>query len=121
MCKMKELYEKVAKDATLQAKFNTIISDAKKVGEAATNGKMAEFAKEAGYDVTLDEMKDFFEKLAEKKEGELSDTELDMVAGGKSDNGIANIVTSVFTLGIGCVALSAGAESVGHECKEVFD
>ena len=39
MEKMKELYEKVAKDAALQAKLNAILKDAEQAGEAATGGK----------------------------------------------------------------------------------
>jgi predicted ribosomally synthesized peptide with nif11-like leader len=99
MDKMEELYEKVAKDGTLQAEFNAIINDAQKAGEAATGEKLAIFAKEAGFDVTLEEMKDFFEQLAVKDNRELSDTELDMVAGGKDGDDIAN---SVLSIGIGC-------------------
>jgi predicted ribosomally synthesized peptide with nif11-like leader len=99
MDKMRELYEKVAKDSALQVKFNAIISDAQKAGEAATGEKLAAFAKEAGFDATFEEMKDFFKELSEKGKGELSDTELDMVAGGKDGGDIAN---SVWSIGIGC-------------------
>ena len=99
MEKMKELYEKVAKDAALQAKLNAILKDAEQAGEAATGEKLTAFAKEAGFDATLAEMQEFFKKLAEKKEGELSESELDMVAGGKDGDDVAN---SVLSIGIGC-------------------
>jgi predicted ribosomally synthesized peptide with nif11-like leader len=111
MEKMKQLYEKVAADSSLQAKFNAILSDAEKAGEAVTGEKLAAFAKEAGFEVSLDEMKTFFKALAEKGEGELSDTELDMVAGGKSLSGIFHVFTSVASGGISCAVNSAAEET----------
>lgn len=41
MGNMKELYEKVAKDSTLQEKLNTILKDAEQAGEAARQIKTA--------------------------------------------------------------------------------
>lgn len=80
MTKMKELYEKVAADSTLQDKLATIMKGAEEAGEEATEEKLLAFAKDAGYDVTLDEMREFF-----KQEGlELSEADLDGVAGGKN-------------------------------------
>ena len=83
MEKMKELYGKVAKDNGLQAKFAEIINGAENAGEEATKEKLVAFAKEAGYEVSFDEAQEFFKALSEKKEGILSDEELDAVAGGK--------------------------------------
>lgn len=103
---MKELYEKVAKDSTLQSKLDAIISDAEKAGEAATGEKLLAFAKEAGFEVTLDEMKEFFKALAEKSKDELSELELDMVAGGKSVGGIFTVIGSVATLGASCAGIA---------------
>ena len=54
MTKMKELYEKVANDSALQTKFYEIQGNAEKVGEKATGEKLISFAKDAGYDITLD-------------------------------------------------------------------
>jgi predicted ribosomally synthesized peptide with nif11-like leader len=84
MSKMNELYEKVAASSTLQEKFAEIIKNAEVAGEEATKEKMVDFAKEAGYDVTVDELQKFFKGLVESEEGALSDVELDQVAGGKS-------------------------------------
>ena len=47
MVKMKELYEKIAGDSTLQAKFGEILNDAEKAGRQATDLRLAAFAKEA--------------------------------------------------------------------------
>lgn len=80
---MKELYEKVAANSTLQENFAVIMKGAEEAGEEATNANLVAFAKEAGYEVTLEEMRKFFKEMAESKESELSDVELDMVAGGK--------------------------------------
>jgi hypothetical protein len=83
MSKMQELYEKVSKDAALQNKFSAVMNDAEKTGADATKEKLAALAKDNGYDITIDEMKEYFKELAESKEGVLTDAELDMVAGGK--------------------------------------
>jgi predicted ribosomally synthesized peptide with nif11-like leader len=124
---MKELYEKVANDSALQTKFNAIISDAEQAGEAATGDKLIAFAKEAGYEVSLDEMGAFFKKLTEKSKEQLSDAELDMVAGGKSALGGAMIFVSVTSIGMGCLMASVGAAEVSNGgkdfgvCSKVFD
>ena len=124
MSKMKELYEKVAGDSTLQSKFYEIMSNAEKAGEKATDESLIRFAKEAGYDITLDEIKAFFSELAEPKQGELSDEELDLVAGGKTVSQKGAIAASVLSLGLGCAAVSAWravfwAEAGG--CKGAFE
>jgi predicted ribosomally synthesized peptide with nif11-like leader len=127
MDKIKELYEKVAKDSALQAKFNAIVSDAENEGQEATEAKLVAFAKDAGYEVSVVEMQEFFKALSEEPEGVLSDMELDMVAGGKSAEGIYNIVLSVGSVVIGCSLISVKYESA-HEldssnasCKEAFE
>ena len=84
MEKMKELYHKVATDPTLRNKYNTIIQDAEKTEADESEKKLLALAKEAGYDVTLSEMLDFFKDMSAPDAGELSESELDMVAGGKS-------------------------------------
>lgn len=109
MDKMNELYEKVSADGALQAKFNAILSEAEKAGEAATGERLIEFAKEAGYEVSLDEMRDFFRRLAEAQEGELSDAELDAVAGGKQtlEKYDVDPTGSIASLGMGCIVTSS--------------
>lgn len=84
MEKMQELFEKVSKDVTLQKKFAAIIKDADSE-EEATKKELVNFAKDIGYDITIEEMQNYFKELSEDKKGELSDAELDMVAGGKAD------------------------------------
>ncbi len=88
MSKMKELYEKVAADSMLQTEFLKILKEAEETNDKkSVEIKIINFAKDAGYDITLDEMKTFFEELHEPKQGVLSEAELDMVAGGKSQTG----------------------------------
>lgn len=82
MSKIEEFFRKVVADITLQAKFLEITANAEKAGEDATNRKLSEFAKDVGYDITFEEMKEFFREMAEKEDGTLSDSELDTVAGG---------------------------------------
>ncbi len=123
MSKMNELYEKVAGDNKLQVKFSEIMKDADTAGEEATKEKLIAFAKEAGYDVTLDEMQEFFKGLAEAKDGELSDAELDQVAGGKVSPSANATIASIVSLGIVCAVYSIFAERGKGEggCKEVME
>jgi predicted ribosomally synthesized peptide with nif11-like leader len=110
MEKMKELYQKVAADANLQSKFSTIIQDAEKAGAEETGKKLLAFAKEAGYDIEISEMQEFFSDLAEQKNKELSETELDMVAGGKSvDINWGQVAGTTIAI----ASLTAGATVVG--------
>ena len=104
MEKTKQLYKKVAADSALQEKFRQIMNEAEKAGQQETEAKLTSFAKEAGYDISIGEMQEFFRSMVENGSGELSDTELDSVAGGKSFNGIGNTIGSVITLGITCAA-----------------
>lgn len=86
MSKMNELYDKVATDLALQEKFLEIMSEAEDLGAGVIGQKLIDFAKDLGYDVTLDEIKDFFRDIGESRDKELSQSELDMVAGGKGTN-----------------------------------
>jgi predicted ribosomally synthesized peptide with nif11-like leader len=106
MEKMQELYDKVAKDDTLQAKFNEIMNSAEKAGKEETAANLVAFAKEAGFDVTAEEIQAFFKNLVENQNGSLSDAELDMVAGGKSVDGCINVFCSVSSFGIACIISS---------------
>ena len=127
MSKMKELYEKVAADSKLQVKFEEIMKGAEEAGEEATKESLSAFAKEAGYDVTVNEMQEFFKDLAESKNGTLSDLELDQVAGGKSVGGGLMIFNSVASIGVACLAASVGAMKALNEpsnigvCSKVFE
>lgn len=119
MSQMKDLYEKVSKGGALQSKFNAILNDMKQVGEQATNQALLAFAKEEGFDVSLEEMQEFFQSLSKPKEGELSELELDMVAGGKSTE---EKVLSFATLNIGCNILNSIRDSQsGKDCTTFGD
>lgn len=92
MSKMKELYEKVASDSALQAKFSEIMKKAEEKGSDATAESLVAFAKEEGYEVGSEEITKFFAELSEKsKGGELSDMELDSVAGGKGEKVVISV------------------------------
>lgn len=98
MEKMMKLYETVANDGNLKSRFTEIMSNAEKTGQEETMEKLKTFAKEAGFDVTTDEIDFFFNEQSKKSNGELSDLELDMVAGGKAKE----IFLSIVTMGYGC-------------------
>jgi predicted ribosomally synthesized peptide with nif11-like leader len=116
MDNIEELYNKVTADETLQAKFNEITKNGEKEDPEALVKKLQSFAKEAGYEVTTDEIKTFFKDLSEKQSGPLSDAELDMVAGGKS----MGLIISLGSLGVGCAFLSVAAEISRSGCGNVL-
>jgi predicted ribosomally synthesized peptide with nif11-like leader len=80
---MDALYEKVSTDFDLQKKFLDIMQESNEVGTEETREKLIRFAHDSGFDVDITEMQQFLKDTFEKKEGQLSDAELDMVAGGK--------------------------------------
>lgn len=120
MSQMKELYEKVAKDGALQEKLNVILKEAEEAGQEETNTKLVAFAKDAGFDPSIQEMQEFFAGLAAKRDGELSNLELDMVAGGKSEGGTLNVLVSVFSFGIGCAITSIINAVEYNDCAGTF-
>lgn len=86
MSQMKELYLKVAADRSLQEKLAESMNSVKEASQAEQDVKLSAFAKETGYDITIEEMQKFFLNLAEKQEAALTESELDVVAGGKSSH-----------------------------------
>lgn len=120
MSKMKELYDKVSKDAVLQEKFSRIVQDAESAGEEKTGEKLLDFACESGFSISLEEMQDFFWDLMEKKDGQLSDAELDLVAGGKSVIGGVGIALTVISFGIGCAMVSAIEAAHHADCGRMY-
>lgn len=112
MSMMQELYTKVAGNSALQEKFNQILKDADNVGTSATEQKLLDFAQAEGYEISIEEMGAFFQSLSENRAGELSDMELDQVAGGKSTQGTQSIYISVVTLGLVCAVGSVVAELI---------
>ena len=113
MTKMKELYEKVATDNALQEKLKEIIKAAEKDGKDATEAKLTAFAGEAGFETTVEEAAVFFRTLSEDQKGELSESELDMVAGGKG-----GVLLSVGSLGFMCAVGSVLSEVQDYGCKK---
>ena len=89
-----EAYEKIKNSPELK----------KKAAEAAKNGKIEEFLKENGFDITVDQIKDF---TANSKNRELSKEELDMASGGGCDDECGpNAAWSIITLLVGCAVSS---------------
>ena len=107
MSQMKELYAKVASDSALQAKLAEI-------AKAPSEEKYIAFAKDAGFEVSIDDVKSY---LDDSKKGDLSDDELDMVAGGKWDPlPVLNSVAKPAS----CVVSSALDAIDGGNCYDKF-
>ena len=99
MEKMSQIYKKVAADQGLQSRVAEILKDEERLGTDEAGQKMIEFAKELGYEITLDEFKAFFNNLIQSDRA-LSQEELDAVAGGKRQhNGDRNSTTECRTDG----------------------
>lgn len=79
MSKMADFYAKVISDGTLRDKVNAVLAD-KDISQASDEQlkKIGEIAKEAGYDINLEEAKAYLASEAK----DLSDSALDAVAGG---------------------------------------
>ncbi len=95
MEKMKELYQKVSQDLSLQEKYVKLTQENVENQDALIE-KLVDFAKEAGFDVSEEEIVEFFESMGGNSEGELSETELDSVAGGKINPGLISVISNNF-------------------------
>lgn len=74
---------------------------------------------EHGYDFTAEEALEVFEQIRRDVESnELSEEELEEVAGGLSDNGTITLGLSLGSLGFICAVLSFKYEVEDHNCKE---
>jgi predicted ribosomally synthesized peptide with nif11-like leader len=82
MSKIHDFFEKVGENQELQTKLIKIISDAEQAGETEIGTKIIDFASEAGFDITIDELREYFKEMAGSEDGSLSDSELNMISGG---------------------------------------
>lgn len=124
---LQELYEKIAREPSLQKEFLSLLNQKEQEKKEVYMDRIVSFAKEQGYLVTAFEVDAFLQELANPAEGELSDAQLDMVAGGKSVGGAFTIAMSVFSAGILCVMKSIDRNNSDPqngpplECNEMFD
>jgi predicted ribosomally synthesized peptide with nif11-like leader len=95
MEEMKTFYEKVSKSPMLREKLVWIANEATVAGRKKTKERLIDFVKDAGFDITIEDMRDFFADLAEKKNAELTDAELETVAGGGVD--VQNVFFKLFS------------------------
>ena len=105
---LNELYTEVIASDALKAEFLAL----------KTPEEIVAFAKKNGCDATLDDIKVFFEEK-QKAAGELSEAELEQVAGGKGAD-FSEAFISIFTLGFACfmeVIKSAERGKVGTDIE----
>lgn len=91
--KMNELYDLVMGSPELQKRFVEICAEQEAESPEAVQAALVAFIAELGFIVTAEEVSAFFEGL--QKGGELSESELDMVAGGmetKTGQAIQNAI-----------------------------
>lgn len=104
---------------TIEELYNEVIAseDLKKEFLALKPEEVEGFAEKHGCKATIEEIKDFLTDKSAK--GELSDNELNQVAGGKSFSR-AEAILSIGTLGIGCV-ISAGVSARSGKCGTAIE
>jgi predicted ribosomally synthesized peptide with nif11-like leader len=107
MNRMDDLYQKVAKDSKLQERLKEILNNGKGEDERNLQRNLENFAKELGYDINYEELREYFQNFSKEKAAELADIELDMVAGGKFGH---EGMFSIITLGLYCLIASVDRE-----------
>ena len=107
---LNELYTEVAASDELKSEFLAL----------KTPEDLVNFAKKNGCDATLDEIKAFFEEK-QKAAGELSEAELEQVAGGKGTAaGIAmDAILSIVSVGVWC-AIRLADSATAYENKDIL-
>ena len=91
---LQELYKEVIASEELKREFMEAAKD-----EKEGKKKVEEFVKKHGCDATFEDVKAFFE---EKSNDELSEDDVEAVAGGKQLDGAEKKSISIFTVLIGC-------------------
>lgn len=107
---LQELYSEIIASDELKAAF----------AEAAKDGKAAEFLKAHGCEATAEELAAF---LKTRSNGEISDEELDSVAGGCNDATSFEALFSTISAGVVCIAmaLDSTSEAYAGRMKEGVD
>lgn len=107
---LQELYREIISSEELKAAF----------AEAAKDGKAAEFLKAHGCEATTEELTAF---LKTRSNGEISDEELDSVAGGCNDATSFEALFSTISVGVVCIALAldSSSEAYAGRLKEGVD
>lgn len=90
----------------------------KELAKAMKENKVEEFLKANGCNATVKEAVAFMKEKS-KKQGEISDAELDSISGGSSAacDGAQSAVLSVFSVGISCAIFLAQGYDDSH-CSE---
>ncbi len=84
-----DFYNHVVENAAVKAKMEALMAQGASMSKDAYFDAMIAFAKEEGYAFTKDEVIKYFEDNFSS--GELSDEDLEAVAGGKNSGGISDL------------------------------
>jgi len=108
---VKQMFGKMEKDAELQKKYAALMQANQKEAEKALADKLVELGKTSGFAFSKEELiaarAEFMDEA--NSNGELSDSDLENVAGGMAVKNDA-IKISIFTLGLGCIVTSIDNE-----------
>ncbi len=109
---LQELYSKVMASEELKRSFAEAAQD---------KGKLEAWLKANGSDATVEQVGEFLRSRSGQTSGEISDDELESVAGGNLSLDVTLI--SVCTVGIGCpiIAVQSEAYSSAGECFTDFE
>ena len=104
---VKKMFGKIEKDADLRKKYTEIINAHNNGTEKDLAAKLIELGKTSGFAFSKDDLNVARAEIMDafNSNGELSDDDLDKVAGGGEQKALA-IATSVISLGIACAVAS---------------
>ncbi len=109
---LQEIYDKVMASDELKKSFAEAAQD---------KGKLEAWLKANGSDATVEQVGEFLKSKSGQTSGEVSDDELESVAGGSSSLGVTfDTVFSVGTFGMGCAGLAIASEAAGDSASDCF-
>jgi hypothetical protein len=117
MEKMKELYEKVSQDSALRNRFEEIMKNSADAGPEKTGEELSAFAKGAGYEVSIEEIREFFQSLTVQKEATFR-YGTGCCSGGKNEPAPPNSVDKTFTE---CALVSVKDKLIHKAAKYLSD
>ncbi len=109
---LQELYNKVMTSEELKKSFAEAAQD---------KGRLEVWLKANGSNATAEQVTEFLRSRSGQTSGEVSDDELESVAGGSSSLGVTfDTVFSVGTFGMGCAGLAIASEAAGDSASDCF-
>ncbi len=109
---LQEIYDKVVASDELKKSFAEAAQD---------KGKLAEWLKANGSNATVEQVSEFLRSKSGQTSGEVSDDELENVAGGTSSEDITSYtMLSIVTAGTACAGMAIASEATEDSAGDCF-